>query len=101
MVSLHLHCRIDPERREELQRFLERARATYEAPGSIRVRLLERPEAPGEFIEVIEYATAEAYERDQHRVEVDPAMRALLAEWRALLLEPPRVEVWSEVPLAP
>lgn len=97
MVSLHLHLRIDPARREELLRFLARATPVYEAPGGIRVRLAERLGDPGALIEVIEYATEEAYARDQRRVDEDPAMRALLAEWRTLLLDPPRVEVWREV----
>ncbi|HYD54993.1 MAG TPA: antibiotic biosynthesis monooxygenase [Gemmatimonadaceae bacterium] len=96
-IHIHLHCRVAPERRDDLLRFLARAFPTYEAPGGIRMRLYERRDDPGTLIEVVEYESVEAYERDQRRVVEDPAMRALLAEWRALLAEPPRVETWEEV----
>ena len=104
-VHLHLRFRLPAERRPALLAFLARAIPVYESPGGIRVRLHERRGAPGdgdvpassEFIELVEYATEDAFVRDQRRVEEDPAMRALLAEWRAILGEAPRVEVFADV----
>ena len=71
----------------------------YEQPGGIRVRLLEAMNAPDEFVELVEYRDQDTYEQDQVRVEQDPGMRALLAEWRQLHAGPLTVEVYREAPL--
>ena len=92
-VHLHLRLRIAPERRSSLVQFLARAIPVYESPGEIRVRLC----VAGEFLEIVEYETEDAYEADQRRVERDPQLRALLAEWRSLLLENPQVETYTEI----
>ena len=96
-VVLHLRFSLAPERREELLDFLALARPVYEAPGGIRVRLLEGAGALDEMVEVIEYDSAAAYEADQLRIEADPAMRDLLARWRTIIDGPPAVEVYTEI----
>lgn len=96
-ISLHLRFRVEPGRRAALVDFLRGAVPYYEAPGGIRVRLLERDGDPTELIEVVEYETAEGYALDQARVENDPRMRELLATWRSLLAEPPEVTTYVEI----
>lgn len=93
-IDLHLRCRIKPGRRADFLAFLREAIPFYESPGGIRVRLLQAHDDDHRFIELVEYATVSAYERDQRRVAEDPAMRACLERWRALLAEPPVVETY-------
>lgn len=99
-IELHLRIRLSPGGREAFLAFLREAIPVYESPGDIRVRLLQSNDDPDRFIEVVEYATESAYECDQHRVGHDPGMKALLARWRALLAEPPAVEVYRASPPA-
>lgn len=98
-VILDLHIVIQPGRLAALRSFLRRAIPFYEQPGGIRTRLLQDRSEPSRWIERVEYADERTYERDQRRVNEDPAMKALLAEWRALLDAPPAVHVYREVAL--
>jgi hypothetical protein len=90
-----------PGQREALLAFLRDAIPYYEAPGGIRVRLLASPEDSEQFIELVEYATRDAYVADQQRVEHDSHMRDLISRWRALLDGPPVVEVYEDIAIAP
>ncbi len=96
-VELHLRCRVATERRAEFLAFLREAIPFYERPGGIRVRLLRDIRDDSRFIELVEYADENTYERDQRRVEQDADMKSYLARWRALLAEPPGVEVYRRV----
>ncbi len=93
-IDLHLRIRVQPGRRADFLGFLRGAIPYYESPGGIAIGLLEDLTDDHRFIEVVRYDDQAAYERDQHRVETDPEMRRLLAEWRGLLSEPPVVEVY-------
>ncbi len=97
MVSLHLRVRVPPGGGGALRAFLDEARAYYESPGGIRVRLLQDAADADRYIEVVEYADEGVYERDQERVAGDPVMKGYLERWRGLLAEPPVVEVYREV----
>jgi quinol monooxygenase YgiN len=99
MVILHLRIRVPPENRNALIAFLHEAVVYYEAPGGIRIRLLERRDAIGTFLEVVEYDSVDIYDADQERVAHDPRMRELLARWRGLLAEPPVVEIYDAISL--
>ncbi|MGD9789545.1 MAG: putative quinol monooxygenase [Phycisphaerales bacterium] len=94
-MELHLRIRVETGRREEFLAFLREATVYYESPGGIAIRLLEDERDDHRFIEVVAYATREAYERDRERVERDPVMRGYLERWRALLAEGPLVEVYG------
>jgi len=96
-VSVHLRIRVAPGRSDELRLFLREAIPFYESPGGIRVRLLGDTSAPDRFIEVIEYASEHAYLEDEERVKADPSMARYLARWRAMLAEPPVVEVYRDI----
>ena len=93
-VELHLRIRIKPRMRQEFLAFLRGATPFYEAPGGIAIRLLEDRSDDHRFIELVLYENEEAFLRDQQRVEHDPAMKAYLETWRALLAEKPVVEVY-------
>lgn len=95
-VELHLRIRVREGGLEDLVGFLRRAVPFYESPGGIRVRLLQSGSDPSRLIEVVEYESEDAYRRDEERVASDPEMGRLLAEWRALLAEPPSVEVYRD-----
>lgn len=94
-IDLHLRIRVATARRAAFDAFLREAIPFYEAPGGIRIRLLEDRADPTRLIEVVEYDSRESYERDQRRVESDPEMKRFLERWRALLEEPPIVEVYG------
>jgi quinol monooxygenase YgiN len=96
-IELHLRIRVAAEQREAFLAFLTEAIPVYERPGGIRIRLLEDAGDAGRFIEVVEYDSQEAFDRDQERVEQDPESRALLERWRALLDGPPQVEVYRHL----
>lgn len=98
-VTVHLRICIEPARTDELRSFLAEAIPFYESPGGIRVRLLGDADAPHRFIEVVDYATEDAYLKDEERVRSDPTMAQYLARWRALLAEPPTVETYRNIPL--
>jgi quinol monooxygenase YgiN len=91
VIELHLRGQAAPGRRSELVEFLREAIPFYEAPVGIRVRVLWDLADPDRFVEVVEYLDRETYDRDQVRVEHDPAMQAYLRRWRSLLAEPPQV----------
>lgn len=91
VIELHLRGRAAAGHRGELVAFLAEAIPFYEAPGGIRVRLLWDVTDEDRFVEVVEYADAAAYERDQQRVEHDPQMGEYLRRWNALLDAPPEV----------
>lgn len=97
IVALHLRLRVAPERRSHLVGFLREAVTYYEAPGGMRVRLLQRREDPTEFLEIVEYDSVAGYTADQTRVEHDPAMRELLDRWREILAEPAVVETYDDI----
>ncbi len=99
MITLYLHGRVADGDQARLEAFLAEARATYEAPGGIAVRLQWDVAEPGAFVEIMEYADRTAYDRDQRRAEEDPAMRALLRRWHELLVDGPRVAAYKEARL--
>lgn len=92
--ELHLRIRLAPGRRHDFLAFLSETIPFYEAPGGIRIRLLQNEDAPDDFIEIVEYENRETYERDQVRVASDPAMNERLVRWRALLAGAATVEVY-------
>ena len=98
VITLYLHGRVAGTR-EPLEEFLRRARLVYDEPGGIRTRLQWSETDPARFVEIIEYADRATYDADQLRIETDPRMRALLAQWHTLLDGPPQVEAFEEVPL--
>jgi quinol monooxygenase YgiN len=94
MIELHLRGRAALGRRADLVAFLREAVPFYEQPGGIRVRLLWDVADPDRFVEVVEYADHDIHDRDQVRVANDPEMQGYLRRWRAVLAEPPEVEVY-------
>lgn len=100
-VEVHLHIRVATEQRKALVEFLTEAIPFYQQPGGIRVSLWESESDPTRLIELIEYATEEAFEKDRVRVDTDPTMQGYLARWRRLLAEPVRVETLRRQPVGP
>lgn len=100
-IELHLRIRVIPGKRDDFLAFLSDAIPFYEAPGGIRIRVLQESQDPDRFIEVVEYRDQEAYERDQIRVESDPAMKERLARWHALLAGPVEVETYRVLAAGP
>lgn len=100
VITLYLHGRLRTTR-ADLEAFLVRARPVYEQPGGIRTRLQWSLDDPAVFVEIMEYVDRATYDADQLRVEQDPTMRALLAEWRTHLDGPPRVVAYTESDLVP
>jgi quinol monooxygenase YgiN len=100
VVSVHLRIRVAPGRNDELRVFLREAIPFYESPGGIHVRLLGDTSAPDRFIEIIDYASEHAYVEDEERVKSDPTMARYLTRWRALLAEPPTVEIYRDIDTA-
>jgi len=96
-IDLHLRLRVAPGKRREFLAFLREAVPFYERPGGIRVILHEDFGDDHRFIEAVVYDNEDAYVLDQERVAHDPEMRRYLERWRALLAEPPKVEVYRLV----
>src|SRR6266508_2361988 len=94
MLELHLRGRVAFGRRADRVAFLREAVPFYERPGWIRVRPLWDVSDPDRFVEVVEYADQDIYERDQIRVDSDAEMQGYLRRWRALLAKPPEVETY-------
>jgi quinol monooxygenase YgiN len=94
---LHLNIRVAEENQERLLAFLREATPYYEQPGDIRVRLLQSSSDPHHFIEVVEYADRNAYDRDQLRVANEPRMKGFLERWHGLLEGPVEVETFEEL----
>lgn len=94
---LHLRIKTPGDSAAALFSFLRNAIPFYESAGGVRVRLLRRVDDPTRFIEVIEYDSSEAFNRDQHRVDNDPQMQGYLQTWRSLLEEGVEVETYADV----
>ncbi len=99
-VVLDLEISISEPRLADFLAFLRRAVPFYEEPGGIRVTLLRDDQRPGRYIERVEYVDESVFELDQRRVAEDEHMKALLAEWRGLLQEPPVVRVYRSTKFA-
>jgi hypothetical protein len=97
-IDLHLRFRVLPGKRAEYFEFLREGIPFYERPGGITVRVLEDIADDHRFIESILYDDETTYARDQERVKNDPDMKRFLTRWRALLTEPPKVEVYRVQP---
>jgi hypothetical protein len=82
---------------EALLSFLKKAIPFYEAIEGIRIRILRNTNDPSRFIEIVEYATDDAFESDQRRVAEDRQMKTLLAEWHALLADAVEVEIFEDL----
>lgn len=95
VLQLGLNCR-EPTG-HELAGYLSKAVPFYRSLAGVNVRLLRSLDRPGRFVEIIEYATDEAFQADQVRVAHDKQMQDLLAEWRGLLVEPPLVEHFADI----
>ena len=94
-IELHLRIRIKEGMREAFLDFMREATPYYESDGQTKVCLLEDRSDPNCFIECMEYASIEAYEKGEQRVENDPKMLSYLNRWRELLDGPPAVEVYT------
>ncbi len=94
---LHLRIKTLGEGTEALFSFLKSAIPFYESSGDVRIRLLRQVDDPTRFIEVIEYDSLEAFNKDQQRVDNDPQMRSNLQTWRSLLEERIEVETYEDV----
>ncbi|NUQ67854.1 MAG: antibiotic biosynthesis monooxygenase [Phycisphaerales bacterium] len=96
-VELHLRIRVKPGGAAALRAFLVEAMPFYTAPGGISIDLLQDQADPERFIERVRYVDTPTFEADQQRVESDPTMKGYLARWRALLAEPPVVEIYRPI----
>ncbi|MGO3928293.1 antibiotic biosynthesis monooxygenase family protein [Rhodopseudomonas pseudopalustris] len=94
-IHLKLRCR-GPDGQDLIDYLREAAPFYQELPG-VTIRLLRNVERPGEFVEIVEYATREAFDADQIRIAEDQQMLKLLGRWRALLTEPPVVEHYEDI----
>ena len=74
-----------------LTTFLRQAVPFYQSLPGVNVRLLRSLDRPGRFVEIIEYATNEAFLADKARVAEDKRMQSLLAQRRELFTEAPDV----------
>ena len=99
-VVLDLEISVAEPRLADLLAFLRRAVPFYEQPGGIRVTLLRDDQRPGRYIERVEYVDEAAFAFDQRRIAEVEQMKALLAEWRGLLQEPPVVRVYRTIGIA-
>jgi hypothetical protein len=84
-VYLHLEIRTSVGKRDLLQSFLAEAIPFYESAGDLKVKLLQNAADPNAFIEIIEYESQQALDRDNRRTESDPEMIQYIARWRSLL----------------
>ena len=94
---LHLGIRVAEGNEERLLAFLREAVPYYEQPGDIRIRLLRSRSDPRRFIEVVEYADRNAFDRDQMRVANEPRMKGFLERWHDLLEGPIEMETFEEL----
>lgn len=99
-VVLDLEISVSEQRLADLLAFLRRAVPFYEQPGGIRITLLRDDQRPGRYIERVEYVDEAAFALDQLRIAEVEQMKALLAEWRGLLQEPPVVRVYRTIGIA-
>lgn len=95
--TLHLRFATQTGDHHALGPFLKRALPIYEAPPGIRVRLLRSIEEPACYIEVIEYETLEAFQRDEQRLTDDTTMKSLIEEWRGLIGGDLVVETYEDI----
>jgi hypothetical protein len=98
VLQLGLNCR-EPTGRD-LTAYLRKAVPFYRSLSGVNVTLLRSLDRPGRFVEIIEYATEEAFRADQARVADDKQMQSFLAQWRELLTEPPEVEHFADITAA-
>ncbi len=82
---ISLVYRVSPMKRAGLLEFLRRNFPFYERPGGVRMALYESMDEPGLLFELVAYDSEEVFTADQERVEKDPEMRGVLAEWRGFV----------------
>jgi GNAT superfamily N-acetyltransferase len=96
-----LRYRVPPDRRGALFEFLAGAIRLYESPGGIAVGLYESLAERASFLELVAYASEEAFVSDQKRVEEHPEWKKALAQWREIVAGPIEVALLSRVEIAP
>lgn len=94
---LHLRIKTRDGKADALFTFLKDAMLFYTSPGGIQIRLFRDVTDQNRFIEIVEYESVNAFEKDQCRVECDPRMRDYLQVWRSLLAEKVEVEIYEDV----
>lgn len=96
-VVLHLRIRLLPGRQAAFAAYVAEAFPVFEAAGGCKGAVYAVDGEPDAFDEVFYYASEAAYAAGEHAIRHDKAQVALLERWRALLAEPPRVEVHRAV----
>src|ERR1044072_3764305 len=69
----------------------------YEMLGGTEVRLLQNVDDPGKVIQVIEYETPQAVERNRQRIAGDMRLQTYLQAWRAMLPGGVEIDVFKDV----
>ncbi len=96
-VVLNLELEVAPENRQRLLDFCRRAFPVYESLGGSLFVLYEDAASPERFNEVGYYRTGADYKRGEAAIKNDPVQSVLIAEWRSLLKQPPRVSVYTKL----
>ncbi|HEY9842174.1 MAG: hypothetical protein ACAI44_06825 [Candidatus Sericytochromatia bacterium] len=96
-VVLHLHIRVQPEKLTEFWDYVQQAFPVFEARGDCKGMVYAEGDEPGCFDEVFYYQSEAAYLAGEKAIRENPVEIALLAQWRSLLAEAPRVEVQRRV----
>lgn len=96
-VVLNLELEVAPENRQRLLEFCRRAFPIYESGGGTLMMLYEDVANPERFNEVGYYRTWSEYKQGEAAIKNDPVQSALIAEWRVLLKQPPRVSVYTKL----
>lgn len=93
-VILHLFIRVMPENWPAFREYVAEAFPIFEAATHSRGAVYQAADDPTWIDEVFYYRTEADFELANRLTEEDPVQLALLARWRVLLAEPPRIEVF-------
>lgn len=96
-IHLHLGIRVKEGQPTALVDFLREAVPYYEAPGGIRVRLLQSRDDRNRFIEVVECDSSEHFAADERRVAAHAEMQGYLRQWRSLLEDGVAAEAYDDL----
>jgi hypothetical protein len=100
-IVVHLHIRVKQANQAAFGDYLREALPIFESIGDCQGAVYSDAADPECFDEVFYYASEAAYAAAERAIRENPREIALLARWRALLAEPPKVVLerrWMPAP---
>jgi len=95
--TLHLRFTLPSADPSQLLALVNASKPFYEMLGGTEIRLLQKVDDPGKFIQTIEYEAPEEMELNRARIAGDVRLQGYLTAWRTMLPGGVEIDVFKDV----